>query len=575
MKDESRKEIIAIIPARKGSKRLSQKNIKKLGELSLVEHSIIFSQNHPLITKTIVTSDDSSVWDVCKDYDVIVHKRPAVFCTDTSTTLEVLECVVDEYLLQDVTLVLLQPTSPVRNPTTLTKMLETFERKDESVVTVEKIGNPRRGVVTEESYTPVNYEIGDRSQDIQSEYRENGNLYVISSETIRTKRLCKKNFLCYEIFGNEVIEIDTPEDFAHAQSVFNKTSVHIEPIAATPTRTIGLDEPCFIIAEACDNHLGKMVHALEMVDTALAAGADAIKFQHHLPDEEMLRDVPMSDNFDEPLYEILQKYSLTLEDHINLKAYCDSVGIIYMCTPFSKKAADEINDLVSIFKIGSGEATDIPTLLAIARKNKPMIISTGMTTLEEIEETLKAVRAVNKDIMIMNCTSEYPPDYSHINVGLIKKMQDKFSIIVGHSDHTPDNYTCFAAVSAGAAIIEKHIILDLAMPGPDQNVSIDPAGLCDLVAGIRKIEKAMGSEKHIHDLEKPIMQWARRSIVTIRDIKQGDILSYDNIWCKRPGTGIPSKEIFEVVGAIATNDISKDSLLSYADFSLVERNNKQ
>ncbi len=312
----------------------------------------------------------------------------------------------------------------------------------------------------------------------------------------------------------------------------------------------------------------------KMVDIAYLSGVDAVKFQHHLPDEEMLKDVPMSDNFSEPLYEILQKYSLTLDDHRKLKAYCDSVGIIYMCTPFSKKAADEIDDLVSIFKIGSGEATDIPTLLAIARKNKPMIISTGMTTLEEIEETLRSVRVVNKNIMIMNCTSEYPPDYSHINVGLIKKMQDKFSIIVGHSDHTPDNYTCFAAVAAGATIIEKHIILDLAMPGPDQNVSIDPVGLCDLVVGIRKIEKAMGSEKQIHDLEKPIMQWARRSIVTIKDIKQGDILSYDNIWCKRPGTGIPSKEIFEIVGSIATNDISKDSLLNYADFSMVERVSK-
>jgi len=330
-------------------------------------------------------------------------------------------------------------------------------------------------------------------------------------------------------------------------------------------RKIGDGYPCFIIAEACDNHLGRMDYAKKMIDIAVLCNADAIKFQHHLPDEEMLKDVPLSSNFKEPLYDILKKYSLSLDQHRELKSYCNNKKIIYMCTPFSKKAADEIEDLVDLYKIGSGELTDHPTLIEIAKKGKPMILSTGMSNLEEIEETITILRKYNNNIMILNCTSEYPPDYKDINVKLIPKLKEKFNIIVGHSDHTPDNYSCFAAVSQGAKIIEKHIILDKLHPGPDQNVSIDPMGLKDLIEGIRKIEYCMGENKNLHDLEKPIKQWARRSIVTIKDIKKGEKFTLDNLWTKRPGTGIPAKKLFDILGNISNNDIEKDNLLDGND----------
>ena len=326
--------------------------------------------------------------------------------------------------------------------------------------------------------------------------------------------------------------------------------------------SIGGNNQTFIIAEACDNHMGRMDYALKMVDIAILCGANAIKFQHHLPDEEMLPDVPMSDNFKEPLYEILKKFSLTLDQHKELKSYCDQKGILYMCTPFSLKAATEIEDLVDLYKIGSGECTDTPTLIEIAKKGKPMIISTGMATIDEIEYTLQTLHPYNQNIMIMNCTSEYPPNYEDINVKLIPKLSEKFNIIVGHSDHTPDNYTCFAAVSHGAKLIEKHIILDKSHPGPDQNVSIDPIGLHDLVDGIRKVEKSLGENKEIHNLEKPIKEWARRSVVTIKDIKQGEEFTLENLWTKRPGTGIPARELFNILGNKASNDIKNNQLLS-------------
>jgi len=328
-------------------------------------------------------------------------------------------------------------------------------------------------------------------------------------------------------------------------------------------RTIGRQHPAFIIAEACDNHLGNMDTAKEMIRQAKLAGADCIKFQHHLPDEEMLPDIPMSDNFQEPLYEFLKKYALTLNQHKLLKEYCEKVGIIYLCTPFSYQAARELMTIgLEAFKIGSGEMTDLTSLKAIAALGNPMILSTGMCTLNEIGETYHAMKKWGAIFCFTNCVSEYPPVYEDLNIGFIKTMIESFpDIVIGHSDHSPDLYTSFAAVALGAKIIEKHIILDKRIPGPDQSVSIDMMDLAVLVDGIRKIEAAMGSKKDIHEKEKQIREWAFRSIVTTCDIMPGTVLTEEMLWTKRPGTGIPSKELPKFIGRKAACFIKGNTLL--------------
>jgi N-acetylneuraminate synthase len=331
-------------------------------------------------------------------------------------------------------------------------------------------------------------------------------------------------------------------------------------------KSVGEGQPSFIIAEACDNHLGDMTTAKEMALQSKLAGADAVKYQHHLPDEEMLQEgVPMSDNFNMPLYEFLKLYALTLEQHHELKEYCDKIGILYLCTPFSKKAALEINNLVPAFKIGSGELTDIPTLKVIAELGKPMILSTGMSLIKEIDATVEALNPITDQIALMNCTSEYPPKYEDLNLGVIQKLIDRYNIPVGHSDHSPDIYSCFGAVSLGAKLIEKHIILDKKQPGPDQSVSIEPYELYQLVDGIRKIEAAMGEEKKINDLEKPIRTWARRSIVTLDKIPAGTELTEELIWTKRPGTGVEARHLEKFLGKKTTRDLNKDYLIQWED----------
>lgn len=332
-------------------------------------------------------------------------------------------------------------------------------------------------------------------------------------------------------------------------------------------KNIGLGNPVYIIAEACDNHMGSLDAAKEMCRQAKLAGCDCIKFQHHLPDEEMLPDVPMTSNFDIPLYEFLKRYALTLDQHKELMDFCDEIGIQYLCTPFSLKAAQELNELgVAAFKIGSGEMDDIPMLKAIAKMGKPMIVSTGMATMDEIKRTYDVLADEGIEFALMNCLSEYPPCYEDVNLGVIEQMQSEFpKAVIGHSDHTPDLYTSFAAVAKGAKIIEKHVILDKRTPGPDQSVSIDFFELRQLVDGIRKVEAALGSEKKVHSSEKGIREWAHRSVVSLVDIPVGATITQEMIWSKRPGTGIPSYRMDEVIGKVAKREIKANTLVAWED----------
>lgn len=192
-------------------------------------------------------------------------------------------------------------------------------------------------------------------------------------------------------------------------------------------KKIGNGYPVYIVAEGCDNHMGDVEAAKEMCRQAKLAGADCIKFQHHLPDEEMLRDVPVAAKQDMPLYDFLKKHALTLKQHRDLMEYCEKIGIQYLCTPFSLKAAYELDAMgVDAFKIGSGEMTDIPTLVRIARLGKPMIISTGMSTIEEIQRTYDVLSVTDTPLAFTNCVSEYPPKYEDINLKFILKMEKHF-----------------------------------------------------------------------------------------------------------------------------------------------------
>ena len=195
-----------------------------------------------------------------------------------------------------------------------------------------------------------------------------------------------------------------------------------------------------------------------------------------------------------------------------------------------------------------------------------MILSTGMSTLDEIDETVAALRGDGAEFALLNCVSEYPPVYEDLNLRVIETMRARYpDVVIGHSDHTPDLVTCFAAVALGACIIEKHVIIDKRTPGPDQSVSIDMVDLQQLVEGVRKVEQALGAEKRVHPRERQIREWAFRSVVSLVDIAPGATITADMVWTKRPGTGIPSKKLPDVIGKRARVPITANTLLRWDD----------
>lgn len=323
----------------------------------------------------------------------------------------------------------------------------------------------------------------------------------------------------------------------------------------------------YIIAEACINHDGKFDIGIKMIDEAKKAGVDCVKFQLHVLDDEMLREAPKSDNFENDLWTTLDETNFTLEEHFKLKSYCEELKLDYLCTPFSRAATDLLEKLdVNFYKVGSGELTNIPLQKHIAGKNKPVIISTGMSEIFEIEETLNEVLKINNEICLTQCTSIYPCPYERANVKVIEKLYQKFNLPTGLSDHSDDCFTSYAAVAHGACLIEKHFTLDKNQSGPDHKSSLNPSELKKLVDGCNAIYKANGEEKKIFEEEKQIIAWARESVVSIRDIQKGEVLSENNIWVKRPAplkNSIPANKFYEVINKKSKVSIKKDSQIKF------------
>lgn len=333
-------------------------------------------------------------------------------------------------------------------------------------------------------------------------------------------------------------------------------------------RLVGPGHKPYIVAEAAINHQGEYPIAERMVHMAHALGVDAIKFQIHVLSNEMLREAPQSDNFEEPLYDTLDKTNLTVEEHIKLKALCNTLGIHYICTPFSRDGTDILEKEigVDVYKVGSGELTNLPLQEHIARKGKPTVVSTGMSTVEEIAETVAVYRDIGTPFMLTHCISAYPAPYHIVNLKLIPKYEDMFEVPVGLSDHSRGIYTSLGAVAVGASLIEKHFTLDKLQKGPDHASSLEPFELGELVKGAEAIFLALGDDKRIFPEEEQIVAWAREAVVAEKLITKGSTITDDMVWVKRPSPGpgaIPAKDLKKVIGRVAQVDIPADVQLKW------------
>jgi sialic acid synthase SpsE len=331
-------------------------------------------------------------------------------------------------------------------------------------------------------------------------------------------------------------------------------------------REIGPDFKPFVIPEIGINHEGDFQKAKKMIEDAKQSGAECVKFQCHVIEDEMIQNNVIPANANESIWEIMKRCSFSEEQEIELKEYTEQLGLIYLSTPFSREAANRLNRMgVSAYKIGSGECNNYPLIKHIANFGKPMILSTGMNNINSIEKSIDILKKSKVDYAVLHVTSIYPTPYEKVRLGAIKQLKEKFpGIVLGLSDHSIKNYTCFASIPLGSSIIEKHFTSEKNWPGPDIPVSIDPNELEQLIEGSNAIHEALGNKKNILDGEKETSEFAYSCVVSIKDIIKDENISMENIWVKRPGNGQIKAELFEsILNKKAIKNIEKNTQLRW------------
>lgn len=323
----------------------------------------------------------------------------------------------------------------------------------------------------------------------------------------------------------------------------------------------------FIIAEAGVNHNGSIKLAYELIDKAVEAKVDAVKFQTFIAEKLVSKFAEKAEyqkentQNEESQLEMIKKLELKFEDFKKLNDYCNKKNIMFLSTAFDSESIEFLQSLdMPIFKIPSGEITNLPYLIEIAKTGKKIIISTGMSTLEEIEFAINVVKKYGaKEISVLHCNTEYPTPMKDVNLRAMLTLKEKFDVEIGYSDHTLGTEVPVAAVALGAKVIEKHFTLDNSMEGPDHKASLNPEGLKEMVSQIRNIEMALGSkDKKPSESELKNINIARKSIVAKRPIKSGEIFTEDNLAVKRPGGGISPVKWFETIGNVAKKDFMED-----------------
>ncbi len=336
------------------------------------------------------------------------------------------------------------------------------------------------------------------------------------------------------------------------------------------SRIIGPNEPPLVIAEIGINHEGSLETAKMMVDAAWKSGAEVIKHQTHVVEDEMSPEAKkvIPGNADVSIYDIMSRCALNESEELELKNYVESKGMIFISTPFSRAAADRLERMhVKAYKIGSGECNNYPLIEHIAAFGKPMIISTGMNDIASIQKTVSIVESYHVEYALLHCTNIYPTKPEYIRLGAMTELMHAFpGVPVGLSDHSLNNNACLAATALGACILERHFTDSMYRPGPDISCSMDPAALAALIQGSKEIYKMRGGKKQALKEEQVTIDFAFATVVAIKDIAVGEPFTKDNLWVKRPGTGeIPAEQYNACLGQIAKRPIASGEHLLKSD----------
>jgi N,N'-diacetyllegionaminate synthase len=350
----------------------------------------------------------------------------------------------------------------------------------------------------------------------------------------------------------------------------------LSPSFTVGGHTIGPGSPCFVIAEAGVNHNGSLEMALRLVDVAADCGADAVKFQTFRADALTTADAPKAayqhagTSAHDSQQAMLRALELSESDHRALQVRCAERNILFLSTPFDEACGDLLEGLdLPAFKLPSGELTNLPFLAHMARKGRPLILSTGMATLEEVRSAVDTVRRHGAPpFALLHCLSNYPADPREANLRAMHTLEREFQVPVGYSDHTPGHAIAWAAVAMGACILEKHFTLDRTLPGPDHRASLEVDELKALIEGIRLVEAALGDGiKRPSPTEADTARVARKSLVVASRLEKGHVLSTQDLRMKRPGTGLPATALDQVLGRTLTRALEPDHLLAWDDLA--------
>lgn len=335
-------------------------------------------------------------------------------------------------------------------------------------------------------------------------------------------------------------------------------------------RTVSDHNPPLVIAEIGINHSGSLQTAKEMVDAAKRAGAEVVKIQTHVVEDEMSKEAKsvIPGNADISIFEIMESCALTFDEEVELKNYIEKSGMMFISTPFSRAAAFQLEKMgVHAYKIGSGECNNYPLIKLVASFGKPMIISTGMNDIESIRKTEAIVKEANVSYCFLHTTNLYPTPNHLVRLGAMQEMMEAFpDVQIGLSDHTTGNFACFAAVALGANILERHFTDSMDRDGPDIVNSMDEDACRELIEGSAAISQMRGGKKQACEEEQVTIDFAFATVVSTKDLKKGDTLTSENIWVKRPGTGeIKAEHYDDLLGKIVNKDIGVDEHLKWTD----------
>lgn len=536
-------------------------------------HAILQSRESGVFDRIWVCTDSPEIAGVAEEFGVRVPwLRPPELAQDGSQVADALKHLLERLKREEGyhpdAVMIVQATSPFRTPETIRKAVDLFiEHGGESVITVSTARShpywcyrvdPKDKILT--PFQDVG--VPPARQKLPPLYCLDGSVFLVeTSAFLRSGVLPSKRDHGLVIDPEEAVDIDGPLDWMMAETLWSRRQAPVPDPAHV-----------FIIAEAGVNHNGDLKLASELVLAAKKAGADAIKFQTFSASKLVSRNAAKAPYQDKNAPEatdqldLVRPLELSREAHLSLRESAHREGIIFLSTPFDEDSADLLDSLgVPLFKLPSGEITNKLLLQHVARKNKPLILSTGMSSLEEVARAVGWIREVSQaPLTLLHCVTEYPAPADQSNLRSLETMRRAFGLPVGWSDHTLGLETAVAAAALGAGVIEKHLTMDRDLPGPDHKASLEPEEFAAMVRAIRSTTAALGDGlKRPAPCEAPNRVVARRSLVAARALAKGHVLARADFAVKRPGTGIPPFEAEALVGRTLGRALAEDEVLTW------------